>query len=71
MSAILRFDPSSYHVFRLINREYDPVTRTITLRYGLDDRIEFVETITFETSPSELAEPRSPGSFPTGSMPPG
>ena len=71
MSAILRFDPSSFHVFRLIHREYDPVARTITLHYGLDDRLEFVETITFETSPGESAEPRSPVSFPTGSMPPG
>ena len=45
MSAILRFDPSSYHVFRLINREYDPVTRTITLRYGLDDRSRILLTV--------------------------
>jgi hypothetical protein len=60
MSAPLRFDPESFRTFRIVGRAYDPVSRTVTLRYGLDDRVAFTETITFETAPAEPVDPRSP-----------
>ena len=47
-----RFDAGSYATFRIVGRGYDPATRTVTLRYALDDRVEFVETVTFETPPT-------------------
>ena len=71
MSATLRFDPGSYGTFRIISREYEPGSRTITLRYGLDDHVEFTETITFERVPGDPVEPWPPGSMPPGSWRPG
>jgi hypothetical protein len=66
MSATFRFDPDSYSTFRIVGREYDPGTRTITLRYGLDDRVEFTETITFERIPRQPVELTPPGSMGPG-----
>jgi len=59
MSPPIRFDPDSYSAFRIVGREYDPDTRTVTLRYGLDDRVEFTEVITFERSAGEGVRPTS------------
>ncbi len=55
-----RFDPASFVAFRVVGRSYDPVTRTITLRYALDDRVAFTETITFETPPPAAADTGGP-----------
>jgi hypothetical protein len=66
MSTTVRFDPGSYSTFRIVGREYDPGTRTITFRYGLDDRLEFTETITFERAPGESAQFIPPGSMGPG-----
>jgi hypothetical protein len=60
MTDPLRFDPGSYDAFRVVGRHYDPVSRTITLRNALDDRVEFVETITFETAPDPNFVPGGP-----------
>ena len=48
MSTPARFEPDSFRAFRATGREYDAGSRTVTLRYALDDRVEFVETLTFE-----------------------
>lgn len=48
MNTTARFVPESFRTFRATDRTYDPGTGTITLRYALDDRVEFTETITFE-----------------------
>jgi hypothetical protein len=56
-----RFDPGSYAAFRIVGREYDPAARTVTLRYALDDRVHFTETVTFETPPAEGATPSGVG----------
>jgi len=61
MSVPTRFDPDSFRTFRIVGRDFDPTTRTITLRYGLDDRVTFAETITFETLPTGVLEPTGPG----------
>ena len=61
MSVPSQFDPGSFRAFRITGREYDAATRTISLRYGLDDRMTFTETITFETPPVEPAGPSGPG----------
>ncbi len=64
MSAPLRFDPGSFRTFRIVGRDYDPASRTVTLRYALDDEVTFTETITFETPPdggSGTAGPSGPG----------
>ncbi len=45
-----RFDPASVEIFRVVDRWFDQGSRTLSLRYALDDDHEFVETITFETS---------------------
>ncbi|MGH9096941.1 MAG: endonuclease domain-containing protein [Acidimicrobiales bacterium] len=51
MSDPNRFDPGSVDSFRIVDNHYDHSSRTATLRYGLDDRYSFEETITFETEP--------------------
>jgi hypothetical protein len=63
MSAHLRFDPDSFTIFRIVGRDYDPATRTISLRYGLDDEVTFTEAITFETplTTSDGDGPSGPG----------
>jgi hypothetical protein len=61
MTDPLRFDPGTYGTFRITGRAYDPESRTVTLRYVLDDRVEFVETLTFETPPGPDADPAGPG----------
>jgi UDP-N-acetyl-alpha-D-muramoyl-L-alanyl-L-glutamate epimerase len=48
MSTPARFVPASFRTFRATDRAYDPTSRTVTLRYALDDRVEFTETLTFE-----------------------
>ena len=60
MTDPLRFDPGSHRTFRIVGRAYDVEARTITLRYALDDRTEFTETITFETPPGPGADPGGP-----------
>jgi hypothetical protein len=60
MSTPNRFEPASFGTFRIVERAYDPAERTIILRYALDDRIEFVETLTFET-PDARPAPTGPG----------
>ena len=64
MSAPVRFDPGSFRTFRIVGRDYDPASRTVTLRYALDDRVAFAETVTFETPPDAragTAGPSGPG----------
>jgi len=65
MSTPARFEPDSYRVFRATGREYDAASRTVTLRYALDDRVTFVETITFEPPAAgggpPVADPSGPG----------
>ena len=51
MSDPNRFDPGSVDRFRIVDHHYDHSSRTASLRYGLDDRYSFEETITFETAP--------------------
>jgi UDP-N-acetyl-alpha-D-muramoyl-L-alanyl-L-glutamate epimerase len=57
MSVPSPFDPGSISAFRIVGREFDPASRTVVLRYALDDAIAFTETITFETVPSEEVQP--------------
>jgi UDP-N-acetyl-alpha-D-muramoyl-L-alanyl-L-glutamate epimerase len=54
------FDPGTFGTFRVVGRAYDPASRTITLRYALDDRVEFTETVTFETPPGPDADRDGP-----------
>ncbi len=61
MTAPVRFEPDSFRTFRVTTRAYDPVNRTVTLNYALDDRAAFVETIIFETVPTGVADPSGPG----------
>jgi len=69
MSTPTRFAPESFRAFRVTDRGYDAGTRTVTLRYALDDRIGFVETLTFEPgatgtpggSRQPVPEPSDPG----------
>ncbi|MGD0880199.1 MAG: hypothetical protein ABSB09_01335 [Acidimicrobiales bacterium] len=61
MTTPVRFDPGSFRSFRIVGREYDPDTRTVTLHYALDDRIEFVETITFESTSGDRPAPSGAG----------
>ncbi|MGA2835601.1 MAG: endonuclease domain-containing protein [Acidimicrobiales bacterium] len=61
MTTPVRFDPGSFRSFRIVGREYDRATRTATLRYALDDRVEFVETVTFETPSGGEPAPSGPG----------
>jgi hypothetical protein len=51
MSDPNRFDPGSVDRFRIVDKNYDHSSRTASLRYGLDDRYSFEETVTFETEP--------------------
>jgi hypothetical protein len=51
MSDPNRFDPGSVDKFRIVDHHYDHSSRTASLRYGLDDRYWFEETIVFETEP--------------------
>jgi len=61
MTAPALFEPDSFRTFRVTGREYDPVSRTVTLHYALDDRVIFAETVTFETLPDGVADPSGPG----------
>jgi len=61
MSAPDRFDPDSFRAFRIVGRAYEPDARAITLRYALDDRVTFTETVTFETPPEQVVDPVGPG----------
>ena len=61
MSAPDPFDPHSFRAFRIVGRSYDSDSRTVTLRYALDDRVSFTETITFETPPGQAFDPVGPG----------
>jgi hypothetical protein len=57
MSASSRLDPESVESFRVLDRSFDPHSRTISLRYALDEAFPFVETITFESPPPPGIEP--------------
>ncbi len=46
-----RFDPASVDTFGVVDRSFDPESRTATLTYRLGDDHWFTETITFETPP--------------------
>jgi hypothetical protein len=46
-----RFDPASVDTFGVVDRSFDPQSRTITLTYRLGDDHRFTETVTFETPP--------------------
>ncbi len=61
MHAPNRFDPASVGVFRVLGRTFDRPSGTVSLRYALDDRIDFVETITFETPFDPDGPPGGPG----------
>jgi hypothetical protein len=52
MSDQLAFDPASVDTFRIIDWDYDPVARLVTLRYAFDDGEQFAETIEFVTEPT-------------------
>jgi len=56
-----RFDPGSFGAFRVVGRSFDSDSRTVTLRYALDDTHHFVETITFETRPGDRSTLAGPG----------
>ncbi len=60
MTTPARFAPASFRAFRATGREYDSATRTVTLRYSLDDRVTFVETVTFEGSGADGADGSAP-----------
>jgi hypothetical protein len=47
-----RFDPGAFGVFRVLDRSFDERSRTVVLRYALDDGPSFTETVTFETPPA-------------------
>ncbi len=67
MSTPARFLPDSFRVFRATDRTYDADSRTVTLRYALDDKIEFVETLTFETGITGTpGDARPPATDPPG-----
>jgi len=61
MTAPDRFEPDSFRTFRATTRSYDPGTRTVTMRYALDDRVEFEETVTFEPGREDRPDPAGPG----------
>jgi UDP-N-acetyl-alpha-D-muramoyl-L-alanyl-L-glutamate epimerase len=61
MTAPDRFEPDSFRTFRVTTRQYDPASRTVTLRYALDDRVEFVETLTFKAGSAGIPDPSGPG----------
>ncbi len=61
MSDPSRFEPGSVGAFRVIDRTFDTESRTISLNYAFDDDQSFVETITFETPPSEKIGVVTPG----------
>ncbi len=48
------FDPSSFERFRFVSRELDPRGR-VTLRYALDDELEFVETLELPLAEAAVA----------------
>jgi hypothetical protein len=56
-----RFDPGSVETFRMVDRAFDPSTRTVTLGYAFDDAVRFEETVTFETAPSDAVPALGPG----------
>jgi UDP-N-acetyl-alpha-D-muramoyl-L-alanyl-L-glutamate epimerase len=56
MSEPSPFDPGSVSTFRIVGREFDPVSRTVLLHYALDEGITFTEAITFETDPGGEAD---------------
>ena len=66
MNAPSRFDPESFHSFRIMDRHFDPESRTVTLGYGLDDRVSFTETITFEGSTTSGGTATSGGTVTSG-----
>jgi hypothetical protein len=65
MSSPTRFAPDSFRALRVTERGYDAGSGTVTLRYALDDRVDFVETITFERAagggPGGTGDPSGPG----------
>ena len=61
MTTPARFVPESFRAFRATERSYDHATRTVTLRYALDDRVDFTETITFEGVGDGSLAPSGPG----------
>lgn len=56
MSDHLAFDPASVDTFRIIDWDYDPVARLVTLRYAFDDHEHFAETIEFVSEPTGPAD---------------
>jgi len=71
MSPASRFDPESFRSFRVTDRRFDPRSRTVTLRYALDDRVTFTETITFEGTPGSRGPAPSAPSDPDPAADPG
>jgi hypothetical protein len=55
MDAQHRFDPGSIQRFRIVDRTFDPTSRTARLRYAFDNGEQFEELITFETPPTTPA----------------
>jgi hypothetical protein len=51
------FDPGSIRRFRFVDRRFDPSSATVSLEYALDDRVRFLEEITFPgaRAPSDAA----------------
>lgn len=57
MNDPLRFDPGAFGAFRVLDRSFDPRTRTATLGYALDNGPSFTETVSFETAPDVEPDP--------------
>jgi hypothetical protein len=51
MSDPSRFDPGTIDTFHVLERTFDPESRTLAMHYALDDRYHFTETVVFETPP--------------------
>src|ERR1700689_1912489 len=50
------FDPSAFRAFRFVSRELDG-QGMVTLRYALDEQIEFVEELALPIPVAQLSEP--------------
>jgi len=46
-SAVQKFDPARYKIFRFLGYDFDPADLCVRLRYGLDDEVVFEEQVRF------------------------
>jgi len=66
MTTPARFAPESFRAFRATDRAWDSATRTVTLRYALDDEVSFTETISFEGVRGRTDGAADPAAGPSG-----